>query len=329
MTENRNNDDIVVSSRVRLARNLKNYRFPIMMSDEEAENVINDVKGTLDYKFLRLRDMSDTEINMLIEGHIISPALAANKDRAAVMTKDDGKVSVMINEEDHVRIQVLGDGMSLNDCWKIANAIDDQIENKLSFAFDKQLGYIASCPTNIGTGMRASVMMHLPALTITGQAEGLVQAVSQLGVAVRGVYGEGTKSMGSLYQVSNQVTLGLSEEDLIEKINQVVLQIIEKEREVRENLIKNNKEQLEDQVYRAYGILKYAKSISTEEAMRLLSLLQLGIDLNLIEGNGHRYTDKMMIRVQPNYIQCNEGSPDMTPVQRDMRRAEIVKEELA
>lgn len=324
--------DIVITSRIRLARNLKDYRFPIKMSQEESSKVIQEVKkavsGTdLNYNLIYLKDLSDMERNALVENHLISPALADNRDRGALLLSSDKKVSVMLNEEDHVRIQTLEKGMSLKECWDLSNKIDDVIEDSVEYAFDRELGYVTSCPTNIGTGMRASVMIHLPALSITNQIEKLLYGVSQLGVAVRGVYGEGTKSLGHLYQISNQGTLGASEETLIDKINQIVKQIVEKEEKTREHLKKNNFEDIEDEFYRAYGLLTNARKMATEEAMRLLSLIKLGREMEMIDVADGKNLYDLMVRIQPNNLLTTEGN-ELLPKERDNKRAEIIRKEL-
>ncbi len=327
-----NNNDIVMTSRIRLARNLRNYKLPVKMSCEEAENVIREVNNAVErinmnYKLTYLRDLSDIEKSTLIENHLISPALAEKKDRAAFLLSPDKKVSIMLNEEDHIRIQTLDRGMSLKECWDLSNKIDDVIEETVDYAFDRELGFITSCPTNIGTGMRASVMVHLPALSITNQIEKLLYGVSQLGVAVRGVYGEGTKSMGHLYQISNQGTLGASEETLIEKITQIVNQIVEKETKTREHLKINNFDELEDDFYRAYGVLTNARKISTEESMKLLSLIKLGKEMDMINASCNINLYELMTRIQPNNI-ISLFEKEVTPIERDKKRAEIIRNEL-
>ena len=326
------NKDIVITSRIRLARNLKNYKFPIKMTGEESYKVISEVnsaveKQNLNYKLTYIKDLSDIEKNVLIENHLISPALAEKKESAALLLSADQKVSIMLNEEDHIRIQTLGNGMSLKECWNESTKIDDILEEHIDYAFDEELGYVTSCPTNIGTGMRASVMVHLPALSITNQIEKLLYGVSQLGVAVRGVYGEGTKSMGHLYQISNQGTLGSSEETLIDKISQIVLQIVEKEEKTREHLKKNNLSELEDDVYRAYGLLTNARRMTAEEAMKLLSLLKLGNEMNIIPMVEGRDIYNIMVKIQPNIISSAEGK-ELQPKERDKKRAEIIRNEL-
>lgn len=323
------NNDIVITSRIRLARNLKNYKLPVKMSGEEAEKVVREVNSAVErmnmnYKLTYLRDLSDIEKLTLIENHLISPALAEKKDKAAFLLSPNKKISIMLNEEDHIRIQTLDKGMSLRECFDLSNKIDDVIEETVDYAFDMELGYITSCPTNIGTGMRASVMVHLPALSITNQIEKLLYGVSQLGVAVRGVYGEGTKSMGHLYQISNQGTLGTSEETLIEKITQIVNQIVEKEMRTREHLKKNNYDEIEDDFYRAYGVLTNARKISTEEAMKLLSLIKLGMEMDMINTSGSMNLNEMMMKIQPNNI-ISLSEKELAPIERDKKRAEIIR----
>lgn len=326
--------EIVMTSRIRLARNLKNYKFPTKMTGEEATKIIHDTNDALNgdglssnYRLLYMKDLSDIDKNVLMEKHLISPALAESKDRGALLLSPDEKNSIMINEEDHIRIQSLGSGMCLNECWEKGTRIDDVLEEKLDYAFDRELGYITSCPTNIGTGMRASVMLHLPALSITNQIDKLLYAISQLGVAVRGVYGEGTKSMGHLYQISNQGTLGASEEKLIEKITQIVVQIIQKEKATRELLTKNNREEIEDEIYRAFGLLSYARSMSTDEAMKLISFVKLGREIGIIEGLQKKDLYDLMVKVQPNNLLSTSNS-DLTVKERDSKRAELIRSEL-
>lgn len=326
------NKDIVITSRIRLARNLKNHRFPVKMNQEEAEKVIQEVNNAisrinLNYNLTYMKDLSDIQKNALIENHLISPALAEKKDRAAFLLSPDKKISIMLNEEDHIRIQTLDKGMSLKECWNLSNKIDDVIEEAVDYAFDTELGYVTSCPTNIGTGMRASVMIHLPALSITNQIEKLLYGVSQLGVAVRGVYGEGTKSLGHLYQISNQGTLGASEETLIDKITQIVKQIVEKEEKTREHLKKNNFDQLEDEFYRAYGLLTNARKMTTEEAMKLISLIKLGRDMEMISVAGNKDLYELMTRIQPSNL-SSFADKELLPKEIDNRRAEIIRNEL-
>ena len=324
------NNDIVITSRIRLARNLKNYKFPIYMTESESNSVINEIYNAVskheNYKLTYMKDLSDVKKNSLIENHIISPALANKRNEGAFLLSPDGKTSVMINEEDHIRIQTIEEGLSLKECWQLSNEVDDIIEESVDYAFDRELGYITACPTNIGTGMRASVMLHLPALSITNQIDKLLYGVSQLGVAVRGVYGEGTKSIGHLYQISNQGTLGASEETLIDKINQIVMQIIDKEKNTREHLMKNNYDDLEDDFYRAYGLLTNARKMTVVEAMKLLSLIKLGSEMGITPMVKGKNIYQLMIWIQPNNISTIDA--ELSPKDRDKKRAEIIRREL-
>lgn len=325
------NKDIVITSRIRLARNLKNYKFPVKMTAEESENMISEANNAinrtnLNYQLTYMKDLSSVEKSALVENHIISPALA-EKEGAAFLLSQDKKVSVMLNEEDHIRIQTLSRGLSLKECWDLSNKIDDVLEESVDYAFDNELGYVTSCPTNIGTGMRASVMVHLPALSITNQIEKLLYGVSQLGVTVRGVFGEGTKSIGHLYQISNQGTLGAQEETLIEKITQIVNQIIEKEVKLREHLMKNNYDEIEDEVYRAYGLLTNARRLKTEESMKLLSILKLGKEMDIIKLAKEMDIYGLMTKIQPSNI-ASDSENNLNPIERDKKRAEILRREL-
>lgn len=326
------NKDIVITSRIRLARNLKSYKFPVKMNQEEAEKVIQEVNNAinrinLNYKLTYMKELSDIEKSSLIENHLISPALADKNDRAAFLLSPDKKVSIMLNEEDHVRIQTLNKGMSLKECWDLSNKIDDVIEESVDYAFDQTLGFTTSCPTNIGTGMRASVMIHLPALSITNQIDKLMYGVSQIGVAVRGVYGEGTKSLGHLYQISNQGTLGASEETLIDKITQIVNQIVVKEERTREHLKKNNYEQIEDEFYRSYGLLTNARKMTTEEAMKLISLIKLGKDMDMINVAQNKDLYELMTKIQPSNLSSVLDKENLS-INIENKRAEIIRNEL-
>lgn len=300
------------------------------MTESESKSVINEIYNAIskheNYKLTYMKDLSDVKKNSLIENHIISPALANKRNEGAFLLSPDGKTSVMINEEDHIRIQTIEDGLSLKECWKLSNEVDDIIEESVDYAFDRELGYITACPTNIGTGMRASVMLHLPALSITNQIDKLLYGVSQLGVAVRGVYGEGTKSIGHLYQISNQGTLGASEETLIDKINQIVMQIIDKEKNTREHLMKNNYDDLEDDFCRAYGLLTNARKMTVDEAMKLLSLIKLGSEMGITPMVKGKNIYQLMIWIQPNNISTIDT--ELSPKDRDKKRAEIIRREL-
>lgn len=328
------NNKIVVSSRIRLARNLRGSKFSAKIEQDEAYKIIDDIKAVIEkneiisklgFELTYLQNISEIEQNILVEQHIISPQLIKNKNQAAFMINKDKDIIIMINEEDHLRIQVLKPGLNLEEGLKTANMIDDVLEESLDYAYDKTLGYITSCPTNLGTGLRASTMLHLPALSITNQLEKILLSISEIGVAVRGVYGEGTKPMGNLYQISNQGTLGASEETLVERIKQISLQLVKKENTVRRVLLKYSKIFLENEVYRAYGILKNARMIDTYEAMKLLSVVKLGIETEILESqNG---IDELITKIQDNNISMLLED-ELEQKTREIKRAEILREEL-
>jgi protein arginine kinase len=322
--------DVVVSSRIRLARNFEKYNFPVKISIEEAQSVFNEMAAVIDkshYAIFKTKDIPKIEKEMLVEKHVISPALLGHPDISGFALSQDETETIMINEEDHLRIQVLDSGLSLNEVWHKINQIDDRIEKNVQYAFDEQLGYLTSCPTNTGTGMRASVMLHLPALEITKQINKVLSTVAQFGLAVRGVYGEGSKTMGSLYQISNQVTLGDTEETIIKKIENITRQIAEKEKNIRNSLMEKNKLEFEDKVFRAYGVLKNARMISTEEAVRLISYLKLGISMDVLKGNTINEMDKLFIEIQPASLQFINRS-EMSDIERDIKRAETIRNKL-
>lgn len=338
MEANKNTMDnnIVISSRIRLARNIEQNKLAAKISQEEAYNVIDEVKRVIEksdvtskmgFNLAYLSNLSDLELNALIERHIISPQLVKNKSKAAFMLSSDKKIALMLNEEDHIRLQVLNDGLNLEDCLTKANEIDDILEESLDYAFDKDLGYITSCPTNIGTGMRASVMLHLPALAMTNQLEKILMAISQIGVAVRGVYGEGTKSLGNIYQISNQGTLGAQEETLVSRIRQITMQLVEKESTTRNQLLENNKIYLEDEIFRAYGALKNARIIHIQEAMRLLSMIKFGIEVGILDNITNNCIDELIVKIQPSNMQImlNES---FNKQEGSVKRAEIIRAEM-
>lgn len=336
MKESGPDDDIVLSSRIRLARNLEEYTFPILTYKHDGEAVLNKVKShvakhTSDdlakLELLLMQEMEPIQKQVLVEKHLISPHLANDASHGAVLLSEDESVSIMINEEDHIRIQHLASGLKLKDVLERSNQIDDLLEETLDFAFDEKRGYLTSCPTNVGTGMRASVMMHLPALVLSQQLSRIVPAINQLGLVVRGIYGEGSEALGNLFQISNQMTLGKSELDIIEDLQSVVLQLIERERYAREMLFQNSKIQLENRVYRSYGVLQYSRIIDSKEAANCLSDVRLGIDLSLIQGVSRTILNELMILTQPGFLQQYAGER-LSPDERDIRRASIIREAL-
>ncbi|KXG44870.1 protein arginine kinase [Tepidibacillus infernus] len=328
--------DIVISSRLRLARNLRNHPFPLLETDSEARAVVDEISRALNqeaikkiskFELIEIEHLSELQRRVLVEKHLISPNLAHESRRGAVSLSENEAISIMINEEDHLRIQCLYPGFQIYEAWKMANQIDDLLEQKLEYAFDEKRGYLTSCPTNVGTGIRASVMLHLPALVITGQINRIISAITQVGLTVRGIYGEGSEALGNLFQISNQITLGQTEEDIIDNLQGVVNQIIDHERQFRKNLLLESKTKLEDRVGRSYGILSYAKIMDSKEAMQRLSDVRLGIDLAMIKGVSSTILNELMVLTQPGFLQLDAGNV-LTPEERDVRRATIIRERL-
>ncbi|MFS0784178.1 protein arginine kinase [Bacillus sp. 1P06AnD] len=326
--------DIVLSSRIRLARNLTDYVFPTLLKQEEGNAVVREIEKQLfslhdkeGFEFIKMADIQPLEKHILVEKHAISPLLAEDSPYGACLISQDEKMSIMINEEDHIRIQCMLSGLQLNEALKLANELDDQIEDRLDYAFDEKRGYLTSCPTNTGTGLRASVMMHLPGLVLTQQMKNIVPAINQLGLVVRGIYGEGSEALGDIFQISNQITLGKSEIDIVEDLKSVVVQIITQERLAREALVKTSNIQLEDRVYRSWGVLTNARMIDLKEAARCLSDVRLGIDLGYIPNVSTTILNELMILTQPGFLQQYAGG-EMKAEERDQRRASFIRERL-
>ncbi|GAF66172.1 ATP:guanido phosphotransferase [Bacillus sp. TS-2] len=336
MKEIGDESEIVLSSRIRLARNLKQFKFPLLASTEESHAIVQHVAQALkeepidevkELELLMMDDLKRNEKRVLVEKHLISPNLAEQSKYGAVLLNQDESVSIMLNEEDHLRIQCLFPGFQLLEGLETASKVDDWIESHLTYAFDEKHGYLTSCPTNVGTGLRASVMMHLPALAMTQQLNRILPAINQLGLVVRGIYGEGSEALGNLFQISNQLTLGKSEKDIVEDLRGVVLQLIHQEKSAREYLLDQSILQLEDRVYRSYGILANSRIIESKEATQRLSDVRLGIDLGLIKGISGNILNELMILTQPGFLQQFAGDV-LTADQRDERRATLIRERL-
>lgn len=302
--------DIVMSSRIRLARNLAQFPFPSRADDgvrAEIESVlrtrIESLPRDLKLGYISVSELETLDRQFLVERQLISREHAENHGQRGVGVSAEENVSLMINEEDHLRMQVLRSGLALDECWKEIDHIDDLMEQEITYAFSDQLGYLTACPTNVGTGIRVSVMLHLPALVLTKEIQKVFQALQKIGLAVRGLYGEGSQAMGDFYQISNQVTLGKSEEQLIKTIKDVVPNIISYERRVRTALVKENRQSLHDQVSRAYGILKNAQTITSEETMHLLSSVRMGINLGLIDDLEIPVVNELFVHTQPAHLQ--------------------------
>ena len=324
-----NTDGIVVSSRIRLARNLSDLPFPRRMTVSQLRDLCERVKNAayeiseplgLKLRFIEMDNVPDAEVIAMVERHVISRDFAENRKGRAIAISDDESVCVMVGEEDHIRIQVLGGGESLDSVYELADRIDTALGEKLHFAYDSEFGYLTECPTNIGTGLRASVMLHLPLCTDTKEIGGIADAVSKIGFTVRGMYGEGSNSKASLYQISNQITLGISEKSAVENLKAITGQIVEREQNARMNV---NSLKLEDVVQRALGILKYARVMTSEEAMKLISKIKLGKDMGILS-IGDVNPIELLINIGAGMLQSKHGKLD--PAERDELRAKILRE---
>lgn len=325
--------DIVLSTRIRLARNLDGFRFPLSFTEQEAQQV-NDLVteavmalNTKEKKFTHfaINEMPALQRQVLVEKHLISPLLAKKEKSASVLLSNDETVSLMVNEEDHLRIQCLTPGLQIMETYEKATKIDNELEKELPYAFNEQFGYLTSCPTNVGTGLRASVMMHLPALTMSKKIKVVTQMLARLGMVVRGIYGEGSENLGNIYQISNQVTLGRSEEEILEDLQEVAIQIIKNERGAREALLKNSRIVLEDRFNRSLGTLKYAHILTTEEAAACLSNVRLGVDTGIIQEVPLHVLNECMILLQPGFVQQYAGTT-LQANERDIYRAKLLRE---
>lgn len=336
MKGNGPDSDIVISSRIRIARNISDYVFPILASNDQSKQVQRAVLEAMKqrelheiskFEWIDLQELNDLQKRVLVEKHLISPALANESKNGAVILSENEAISVMINEEDHLRVQCLFPAFQLREAWDLAGKIDDLFESRLDYAYDEKRGYLTSCPTNVGTGIRASVMLHLPALVITQQINRILSAINQVGLAVRGIYGEGSEALGNLFQISNQITLGQSEEEILDNLYSVVKQIIEHERAARKRLQAESGHRILDRVSRSYGILSHAAIIDSKEAAQRLSDVRLGIDLGIIEGVSANVLSELLVMTQPGFLQQYAGQK-LSADERDVRRAEIIRERL-
>jgi len=327
-------DRIVMSSRVRLARNLKDAAFPGWAKKPERIRVLELVRpvvealpemkgafsGTMD-------SLSTLDKQMLVERHLISREHAAKGAGSGLVLNRDETFCFMINEEDHLRMQALRPGLQLRQVWSAIDQADSALEKKLDYAFSPELGYLTACPTNIGTGIRVSAMLHLPGLVLAEQMNPIIQSVSRLGLAVRGLYGEGTEALGNVFQVSNQMTLGESEGAIVERLEKVLAQIMEHEENARATLLENKAKVVYNHIGRAYGILANAHSISSKETMNLLSLMRLGMDVGVFPGVDRCLVDELFILTQPAHLQ-KQHSEKLSAEERDVIRADMVRERL-
>ena len=328
--------DIVISTRIRLARNLDGYRFPLAFSEDEALQVEQAVthavqdSAKLDgvFSYFGIKDLSLLQRQILVEKHLISPQLARKETVGSVLLSSDESISIMVNEEDHLRIQCMTASFQLQKAYEQAEKVDRALESALPYAFRNDFGYLTSCPTNIGTGLRASVMMHLPALTLTGQMNQIINAMTRLGMTVRGIYGEGSENLGNVYQVSNQITLGKTEDDILADIQSVAEKIIQKERQARSKLMEKAGLALEDRIFRALGTLTYARILTSEEAATCLSNVRLGVDLKLVNHITTATLNECIVSMQPGFLQHYAGE-GLQPSERDRVRATMLRKILA
>ena len=327
--QNGKESDVVLSTRIRLARNIKEFKFPNKYTKQESIKILEkfkDITPSLGYglKFISLKDIDDITKISLIEKHLLSPEFAMSKDEnKGMLINDDENICIMINEEDHIRMQGFTAGFDLENLLNLIIEIDEKLEGLINYAYNSKYGYLTSCPTNVGTGMRASVMVHLPALTITGNIGKVLQVVNNFGMNIRGIYGEGSQSQGDIYQIFNNQSLGITENEIIKNVKAITEKVIEQERLARKYLEKKGID-LENRVYRAYGLIAYSTKLSSEEARKLLSDVKLGTDLGIIKELNDLKVNKLLLYTKPGNLQkyfCKTLSLE----ERDIKRAEIVK----
>ncbi len=329
--------DIVLSSRVRLARNIAGIPFPnranlaqLAKVETSVQDVIEELEESTgkSYKSISIDKLSTLERNVLIEKHMISNNHIINPENRLVLVSADDRISIMVNEEDHLRIQCMVSGLDLGKTLEMANKIDDTVESKLDIAFTEDMGYLTSCPTNLGTGLRASVMVHLPGLVFTRQINKIMNASTQLGLAVRGLYGEGSEVIGNIFQISNQLTLGFSEQEIVDNLTSAVLEIMTHEKAARKALYAQAPDVVSDKVWRSYGVLKYARTISGNEALALLSEVRMGIDLNIIHNVPPSIFNELLVSSRSNYLQNLKNNGNLSPGEIDKQRAEMIRKVL-
>lgn len=328
------NSEIVISSRIRLARNLDKYFFPNWADKKNSENVLSAIREAFskidllkNITLFKLQELDVVDKQFLVERHLMSYEHAQKADSKAVAFDNQEIISVMINEEDHLRMQVMQSGLNLFEAWEIINKMDDALAKELDFAFISEWGYLTACPTNTGTGMRGSVMLHLPGLVMTQAINRVLAAIAKLSFTTRGLYGEGTQASGNFFQISNQVSLGHSEDEIISKINGLIRQILEQENQARDLLVSRNKPVLEDKINRSLGILRSAHILSSQENNELLSMVRLGVDLGMVQDIDRRVINELFIITQPAHLQKRENKR-LSAQERDIKRAEIIRSKI-
>ncbi len=328
-TESGKDGDVVLSSRIRLARNIKGIPFPKRADKEAQKKVIELCRAAAEesdekLSYIDIGTMKDYERQAIAECHLISPQMMDDSIERGVLLSDDSSISILVNEEDHLRIQCMAAGFNIDECFERANKIDDMIEQSVDYAFDSTFGYLTCCPTNMGTGMRASVMVHLPALTMSGNINNIIDSLSQLGMTVRGIFGEGSKATGHIYQISNQLTLGETEENILERFVQVIGEVIGKERELRERIYNSDKYRVKDKLLRSFGVLINAVLLTSAEAMNRLSDVRFAVELGIIKNIDYKQLNTAIYAILPANIVKNHNLTDAT--ERDLKRAELIKE---
>ena len=327
--------NVVISTRVRFARNLKDYPFPCKLSAQGREEVIEKVRDAVqngnsvlakDFSFIKMSALDPRQSVSLVEKRLVSPEFISDTAGRALLLSSDESLSVMINEEDHIRLQVITKGLTLDEAFDTADKLDTLLDERLEFAFDEKLGYLTQCPTNLGTGMRASVMLHLPALEKSRAVSRIAGNLSKLGLTIRGAHGEGTEPKGALYQLSNQVTLGISEQAAIENLKNITSQLVAQEEQARERLCRSV--EVQDAVARSLGILRYAKVMTHDEALKLLSNVRLGVVSGQITDVDTAVIDRLMTEVEPATLSVR-ANKNLTPQERDLERARLIQQELS
>lgn len=329
------NKDIVISSRIRMARNLKTVLFPNKLNVDNARENINNIEKAFfnnekfrdEFNSYRLWENDPSIITTYLEKHLISADLIKNYKSTAFIIDQDETTSIMINEEDHIRLQCINKGFNLRETYKEADRLDSMLEEYLDYAFDEKLGYLTACPTNLGTGMRASVMIHLPAITMSEEITQLLKGLTQVGMTIRGLYGEGSRADGNMYQISNQISLGVTEEEILSNLEAVVGEIILQENKAREILMSKYKYEMEDKIFRALGVLKSSILLSTREALELLSYVRMGVEMAIINDVDSNILNKLLVNIQPATLEIIVGRK-LNEKEKNIERAKYVKKVL-
>jgi protein arginine kinase len=326
--------EIAISTRVRVARNLKGHLYFSRANERQSEKTLNELISAMkksrflrDALFLKMKDVSELDRLFLVERHLMSREHMTGVEHKGLVVEEKEIVSVMLNEEDHIRLQVLQSGFNLMEAWRIIDEVDTDLTQYLEFDFSNSFGYMTSCPTNTGTGLRASVMLHLSALVLDGQIDNVFDAISKLGLTMRGFYGEGTEALGDFFQISNQIALGHSEMDMIDNLERIINKIITREEKTREKLLTKRKEEIVDRVCRAHATLKSARIITSHETVRLMSDIRLGVQLGLLEGLDGPSINEIMLTTQPGHLQKSCGTA-IASHERDIKRADLIRERL-